>query len=184
MPLRASGLNPFAFRASAEPGFRTGKATGSRVSIPLLSGPVLNFPTSRPRTPHKVSIPLLSGPVLNPIRREERRKYPRLNPFAFRASAERRISGNSHSDFVSIPLLSGPVLNVSLGCNCGGTSLNPFAFRASAELRCFSRAIGISVSIPLLSGPVLNPALAQRSTSATCLNPFAFRASAEPPEGR
>src|SRR5579862_7878932 len=105
-------LNPFAFRASAEPSVAAHRYAPCSVSIPLLSGPVLNYSDILDIAGNpEVSIPLLSGPVLN---RVERRKYP--------------------PDRVSIPLLSGPVLNTtSLPINRPRTRLNPFAFRASAE---------------------------------------------------
>ncbi len=85
-----------------------------------------------------------------------------LNPFAFRASAERYLALDPPpKNEVSIPLLSGPVLNFGDANNATVFArLNPFAFRASAELqRCSYRY--------LIEG----------------LNPFAFRASAEPRAG-
>jgi len=60
-----------------------------------------------------VSIPLLSGPVLNDSETLSRSPARRLNPFAFRASAEHSLTRNFGPQFAR---------------------LNPFAFRASAEL--------------------------------------------------
>ncbi len=66
---RLAGLNPFAFRASAEPLRGQGYRIRDLVSIPLLSGPVLNDQPQRARNGIEVSIPLLSGPVLNGLSR-------------------------------------------------------------------------------------------------------------------
>ncbi len=59
-------LNPFAFRASAEPSVAAHRYAPCSVSIPLLSGPVLNYSDILDIAGNpEVSIPLLSGPVLN-----------------------------------------------------------------------------------------------------------------------
>src|SRR5579883_3142444 len=106
-----------------------------------------------------VSIPLLSGPVLNVVPVRFCDVAHCLNPFAFRASAEPpfgpRIEGggrrlNPFAFRASAERARQPGLYIF-------HRLNPFAFRASAELqRCSYRYLIEGVSIPLLSGPVLN----------------------------
>ncbi len=77
------GLNPFAFRASAELLASGYVAQGDAVSIPLLSGPVLNPPPEEHPTPEEVSIPLLSGPVLNFLPGEGSGKNPTSQSLCF-----------------------------------------------------------------------------------------------------
>src|SRR5579883_389773 len=130
-----------------------------------------------------VSIPLLSGPVLNVVPVRFCDVAHCLNPFAFRASAEPpfgpRIEGggrrlNPFAFRASAERARQPGLYIF-------HRLNPFAFRASAEPRpAFLPDQPLSVSIPLLSGPVLNAACRTSRSASRCLNPFAFRASAEP----
>src|SRR5579883_547624 len=104
-------LNPFAFRASAEPPFGPRIEGGGRRLNPF----AFRASAERARQP---------GLYI----------FHRLNPFAFRASAELQLLIDEHT----------------------GRRLNPFAFRASAERFCGAGSDAAGVSIPLLSGPVLN----------------------------
>src|SRR5579885_101971 len=129
-----------------------------------------------------VSIPLLSGPVLNVVPVRFCDVAHCLNPFAFRASAEPpfgpRIEGggrrlNPFAFRASAERARQPGLYIF-------HRLNPFAFRASAE-RGDRRNMPFEsvVSIPLLSGPGVNKSGETTFSPSRVLNPFAFRASAE-----
>ncbi len=127
------------------------------VSIPLLSGPVLNEAATMIIAPPRRLNPFAFRASAELSRECGIAALRCLNPFAFRASAEPKSDASSRTKRVSIPLLSGPVLNKDAdGVPHWGLGLNPFAFRASAERRS-----------------------AMHRTSGGGLNPFAFRASAE-----
>ena len=187
MPL-ASRLNPFFFRASAEPR-RASHQPVRHVSIPFSSGPVLNTGKGRKATALCRLNPFFFRASAERAVRGSCDMICRLNPFFFRASAERcrrclsdgwyfglnpfffRASAEQHNDGnpddrvkVSIPFSSGPVLN-GHGAAAVFARLNPFFFRASAEPPTVQAACCRlpCVSIPFSSGPVLNMPISRRS---------------------
>src|SRR5579883_2181021 len=125
-----------------------------------------------------VSIPLLSGPVLNVVPVRFCDVAHCLNPFAFRASAEPpfgpRIEGggrrlNPFAFRASAERARQPGLYIF-------HRLNPFAFRASAERSTeYYVKLVLAVSIPLLSGPVLNRAPSSTSRASTSSQSLCFQ---------
>src|SRR5579875_1704432 len=199
-----SRLNPFYFRAAAEQNPALLAVVSARsqslllqgccctaqngcailhpiVSIPFTSGLLLNGYGLLRIFAGRVSIPFTSGLLLNPhginggimtrclnpfyfrAAAERLRAWglPEtlcLNPFYFRAAAER--GGANWNDWwqgVSIPFTSGLLLNMQIGR--------------------FERTE--TVSIPFTSGLLLNTASGWTSGWTRRLNPFYFRAAAE-----
>src|SRR5579875_2157797 len=177
-----SRLNPFYFRAAAEQNPALLAVVSARsqslllqgccctaqngcailhpiVSIPFTSGLLLNGYGLLRIFAGRVSIPFTSGLLLNPDGSWQRSDPVCLNPFYFRAAAER--GGANWNDWwqgVSIPFTSGLLLNMQIGR--------------------FERTE--TVSIPFTSGLLLNTASGWTSGWTRRLNPFYFRAAAEP----
>src|SRR5579875_3684476 len=129
------------------------------VSIPLLSGPVLNVvPVRFCDVAHCLNPFAFRASAEPPFGPRIEGGGRRLNPFAFRASAERARQPGLYIFHRLNPFAFRASAERGRGSRSGQEKrLNPFAFRASAELLTPSVSAPLScVSIPLLSGPVLN----------------------------